>query len=227
MTATLSAPKASPSLYELTLDSQEIDGQLAIALDKAGSEDPEQQAEAEALITSLLETANTNQKLLARKANGICAVREMLLGKANYLRKSAAERIAKAEAEERAAQRLEDYLLKCLQVLHPGQTKFELPEYTISSRSSEAVELSEGLDAPKLTPTYQRCKVEIAFADGAAAAAPEFLSTIQEMALAINGTVVFKDPEISPDKTAIKAAIKAGTPVPGAQLVKRRNWSIK
>jgi hypothetical protein len=31
----------------------------------------------------------------------------------------------------------------------------------------------------------------------------------------------------APDKTAIKAAIKAGTTVPGAELVKRRNWSIK
>lgn len=32
---------------------------------------------------------------------------------------------------------------------------------------------------------------------------------------------------IDPDKTAIKAAIKAGQAVPGAHLVERRSWSIK
>lgn len=31
---------------------------------------------------------------------------------------------------------------------------------------------------------------------------------------------------VDPDKTAIKAAIKAGTTVPGAQLVTRRSWRI-
>ena len=31
----------------------------------------------------------------------------------------------------------------------------------------------------------------------------------------------------APDKASIKAAIKAGTEVPGAELVKRRSWSIK
>lgn len=32
---------------------------------------------------------------------------------------------------------------------------------------------------------------------------------------------------VDPDKTAIKAAIKAGQTVPGAHLVERRSWSIK
>jgi DNA repair exonuclease SbcCD ATPase subunit len=32
---------------------------------------------------------------------------------------------------------------------------------------------------------------------------------------------------IDPDKTAIKAALKAGTTVPGAHLVERRSWTIK
>lgn len=31
---------------------------------------------------------------------------------------------------------------------------------------------------------------------------------------------------VDADKTAIKAALKAGTPVPGAQLVTRRSWKI-
>jgi hypothetical protein len=30
----------------------------------------------------------------------------------------------------------------------------------------------------------------------------------------------------SPDKGAIKAALKAGQQIPGAQLVARRSWSI-
>lgn len=32
---------------------------------------------------------------------------------------------------------------------------------------------------------------------------------------------------VDPDKEAIKAAIKAGTPVPGARLVERRSWTIR
>lgn len=229
MTIAPSKPKTStPSLYQVTLESQEIDGELAIALAKASSEDPEEQAEAEALITSLLERANESQRMLLRKANGICQIREMLLGKAEYLRKGAAERLAKAEAEERAAQRLEDYLLRCLQVLHPGQTKFELPEFTIGSRSSEAVEV----DPDEILPAeFTRVKLELKLTGVGSASAESVQELIRdhiEEALELpGGTYQLSELSIAPDKTAIKDAIKEGATIPGARLVKRRSWSIK
>ena len=231
MTITPSKPQ-TPSLYQIALDSQEIDGELAIALAKASSEDPEEQAEAEALITSLLERANDSQRMLLRKANGICQIREMLLGKAEFLRKGAAERIAKAEAEERAAQRLEDYLLRCLQALHPGQTKFELPEFTIASRPSEAVEVDTSLDAPDMPEEFTRVELKLKLSGHGSTRACDIERLLREVLEDMlegcpPGTYQLAEPEVEPDKTAIKAAIKEGATISGAQLVKRRSWSIK
>lgn len=229
MTIAPSKPKTStPSLYQVTLESQEIDGELAIALAKASSEDPEEQAEAELLITSLLERANDSQRMLLRKANGICQIREMLLGKAEYLRKAAAERLAKAEAEERAAQRLEDYLLRCLQALHPGQTKFELPEFTIASRTSEAIEVDPDETLPA---EFTRVELKLKLAGAGSVSAEsvrELVRSHVEEALDLPGsTYQLSELSIAPDKTAIKDAIKEGATIPGARLVKRRSWSIK
>jgi hypothetical protein len=225
MTLTPNRP-ATPSLYELALDSQEIDGELAIALDKASSEDPEEQQEAEDLITALLQRANTNQRLLHQKANSICYVRELLQGKADFLRKSAAERLAKAEAEERAAERLLGYLTRCLSALNPGQTKFDLPEYTVSARNSEAVEANNEL----LPASCKRYEVKVKLAAGHAEAADQLIAVVQE---AVRDLFSLGDDECSivinaaPDKAAIKALLKAGETIPGAHLIKRTSWSIK
>jgi hypothetical protein len=231
MTIAPSKPK-TPSLFQITLESQEIDGELSIALAKASSEDPEEQVEAEALITSLLERANDSQRMLLRKANGICQIREMLLGKAEFLRKGAAERIAKAEAEERAAQRLEDYLLRCLQALHPGQTKFELPEFTISSRVSEAVEVDTSLDAPDMPEEFTRVELKLKLSGHGSTRACDIERLLREHLEDMldgcpPGTYELAEPKVAPDKTAIKAAIKEGATISGAQLIKRRSWSIK
>jgi hypothetical protein len=231
MTIAPTKPQVS-SLFQLTLDSQEIDGELSIALAKASSENPEEQAEAELLITGLLERANDSQRMLLRKANGICQVREMLIGKAEFLRKAAAERIAKAEAEERAAQRLEDYLLRCLQTLHPGQTKFELPEFLVSSRVSEAVEVDTGLDAPNLPAEFTRVEIRLKLSGAGAAKAPYFEELLRNhlgglLEGADSSTYELAELKVAPDKTAIKDAIKGGATISGARLVKRRSWSIK
>lgn len=226
MTIAPSKPQ-TPSLFQIALEGQEIDGELSIALAKASSEDPEEQAEAEALITSLLERANDSQRMLLRKANGICQVREMLLGKAEFLRKGAAERIAKAEAEERAAQRMEDYLLRCLQALHPGQTKFELPEFTIGSRTSEAIEV----DPDKILPAeFTRVELKLKLTGAGSVSAEsvrELVRSHVEEALDLPSSAYQLGVSIAPDKTAIKDAIKEGATIPGARLVKRRSWSIK
>lgn len=223
---TLAPTEPSPSLYTLALESQEIDGELAIALAKLESEDPEQLAEAETLVEGLLARANDTQRNLARKANAICQVREALLGKAAYLRNAAAERLAKAEAEERNAQRLADYLLKTLQTLHPGQTRFDLPEYNVTSRLSEAVEVDPDETLPaEFTRVELKLKLTGPGSDKAQLLQELLLDFLQKTLP--SGQFQLADPKVEPDKTAIKDAIKEGASIPGAQLVKRRSWSIK
>ena len=224
MTLTPTNPKTS--LYELTLEVQEVDGQLALALDLANSDDPEQQQQAQALIGELLERASGNQAVLHRKANAICHVHESLLAKAAHLRQVAADRMAKAAAEERAAERLLEYLTKCLSALNPGQRKFALPEFTVAARSSEAVEVD-----PDLVPdSLKRFEVKLKLQPGHAEAADQLVSVITETLRDL-----YQLPpsayEVSctnaPDKATIKAALKAGDPVAGARLDKRTSWSIK
>lgn len=223
---TLSPSKPQTSLYELTLEVQEVDGQLALALDLANSDDPERQEEAQALINALLEQAADNQAVLHRKANAICHVHESLLAKAAHLRQVAADRIAKAEAEERAAERLAGYLTRCLSALNPGQTKFALPEFTVSSRKSEAVEVD-----PDLCPdSLKRHEIKVKLQPGNPEAADQLVAVITETirdlyelppsAYEIGCTS-------APDRAAIKAQLKAGDPVAGARLDKRTSWSIK
>jgi len=227
MTVSLTlATNSAGSLYELAIDSQEIDGELAVALAKASSEDPEEQQQAEDLITALLQRANINQHLLRQKANSICYVRELLQGKADFLRKSAAERLAKAEAEERTAERLLSYLTRCLGALNPGQTKFDLPEYTVSARTSEAVEADDEL----LPASCKRFELKVKLAAGQGEAADQLIAVIRE---AVRELFDLGDDECSivinaaPDKAAIKALLKAGETIPGAHLIKRTSWSIK
>jgi len=203
-----------------------VDGQLALALDLANSDDPERQAEAETLIEALLKQSADNQAALHRKANAICHVHESLLAKAAHLRQVAADRIAKAEAEERAAERLCQYLSRCLSALNPGQTKFALPEFTVSSRKSEAVEVD-----PDLCPdSLKRHEIKVKLQPGNPEAADQLVAVITEIirdfyelppsAYEIGCTS-------APDKAAIKAQLKAGDPVAGARLDKRTSWSIK
>jgi len=223
---TLTPTKPKTSLYELTLEVQEVDGQLALALDLANSDDPEQQEQAQALIAQLLEKAADNQAVLHRKANAICHVHESLLAKAAHLRQVAADRLEKAAAEERAAERLLDYLTKCLSALNPGQKKFALPEFIVASRPSEAVEVD-----PDLVPdSLKRYELKVKLQPGHAEAADQLLAVVTETIRDL-----YELPpsayEVSctnaPDKAAIKAHLKAGDPVAGARLDKRTNWSIK
>lgn len=228
MTASLEKPK-TPSLYELTLETQEIDGELAIALDLAASDDPEEQQQAEELISALLQRSAGTSQLVLQKANAICHIREGLLGKAEYLRKSAAERIVKAEAEEKAAERITTYLTRCLSAMHPGQKSFKLPEYTVSSRASEAVEVDE-LRVPKHCCRFE---VKVNIAAGYEDIASDIAQLCQEVIESRIGnpveaagiaTVSIKS---TPDKSVVKGAIKSGIPIPGGRLNRRTSWSIK
>lgn len=226
MTSTLDKPKTT--LWSLALESQEIDGQLAIAYDLISSEDPEERAQGETLITELLQTASANQALFKEKLNGLCHIREQVLGKAAHLRNLSKAWLEKAEAAEKQAESLLAYATRVLEATNPGQKKFELPEFTISSRASEAVD-DETLNADVLPSNLTRAELRFRV-HGATSA------TIRELEEAINQllhewptplTIDWSETKVAADKPAIKTALKAGLKVPGAQLIKRRNWSVK
>jgi hypothetical protein len=248
------AESPSTSLFSLALESQAIDGELAIALAKLESEDPEEQATAEQLISNLLERAGQAHGLIEQKANAICFVREAMLGKAKYLRDTAAARIERAEAEERNAERLLSYLTTTLAKLHPGQKKFSLPEYTLASRASEAIEIDgDSFEACASNP-YCRTEIRIKLsagqkqieaADNLAATAIELLRDLAELDAgdfdltvthapdkaaikdAIKGAMVSAVASCTPGLEASAAAQAAATAVPGACLVKRTTWGVK
>lgn len=223
-TPTSAKASSTSSLYALTIEAQDVDGQLAVAFEMAASDDPEQQEQAEALIASLLQASHHNQALLLQRANAICSVHEALLGKARFLRQSAAERIARAEQEERGAERLLDYLSRCLSALHPGQRSFSLPEFTLRSRTSSAVAIE---DEQAIPPSLRRHEIRIRLAPEAHAALPPLLDLITQATASTTASSCEVLASSSPDKASIREACSGGQSVSGARLESRTHWSIQ
>jgi hypothetical protein len=224
------------SLYALTLEAQEVDGQLAIAFGLACSEDPEEQAQAEAMIGALLQQGSDNQAARLQKANAICHIHQGLLAKADFLRQIAADRIEKAKAEERAAKRLLNYMVGCLAAANPGQKKFPLPEFTITNRPSETVEIETdtdevtGKEVPLVGPDYCRFEIKLKLEAGHAEQADQVVAVITETlrdVYELPGSAYVIKVERSVDKALLKPKLKAGETIDGASLSKNDNWSIK
>lgn len=177
------------SLYALDIRAQYIDGELALAAELLGSDDPEQEETAIRLVEQYLEAQAHTAALLESKADNICRYIDHLQAVAKF-RKEQSVRLAElAAADEKRAQSLTDYMLKVLTRLQPDARNFSLPTHELRSRRSEAIEI----DDEDLIP--------------------DDLFKIKTTR--------------TPDKTAIKAAIKGGQEIVGAHLVQRTNWTIK
>lgn len=181
--------QGAESLYALGIQAQYVDGELALAAELLGSDDPEQEETAIRLVEQYLEAQAHTAALLESKADNICRYIDHLQAVARF-RKEQSQRLAElAAADEKRAQSLTDYMLKVLTTLQPGATRFSLPTHELRSRRSEAVEI----DDEELIPDD-----------------------------------LFKTKTTrTPDKTAIKAALKGGQAIVGAHLVQRTNWTIK
>lgn len=144
-TSTPTAPTASPtSLYHLGLQAQEISGEIALALELIDSDDVDERETGEALIQQYFDAKGQ----LETKADNYCFVINNVLRERALFRKEQAKReyerlVALAEADERKAQRMETLLIDVLTKLNPGQVRFELPRYRISSRVSTSVEITD------------------------------------------------------------------------------------
>jgi len=183
------AAAASPSLWQLGLESQELNRQietLAVLLD---SDEDEQRQAAVTELEALLAADQHQRSDLERKADAYCWVIENQRAQGGYRKQQAQRLLGLAAANDTRAERLETALITVLTRLQPAATGFTLPNHQISSRRSQGVVIEEDAAVPE---EFMRVKTTTAV-----------------------------------DKTALKAALKAGQRVTGARLEDRRSWSIK
>jgi hypothetical protein len=178
----------SPSLWHLGIESQELTSRIARLADQLDLDEPEQQQAAIATLEEALLVEGGNREALARKADATCWVIDHLRAQGHYRQQQAKRLVELAKCDQRRADALENTLVFVLTRLQPAANRFSFPHHELTSRRSEAVEISS---EEELAPEWLRITTATA-----------------------------------PDKGAIKAALKAGQQIPGAQLVSRRSWSI-
>jgi hypothetical protein len=221
---------SKPTLYAVTLEAKEIDGELAIALDLIDSDDDAERQQGEELVEALLSRAASNSQALSAKADSICGIYEQLMAKAEYLKEVARARAEQAKRQERSATSLLGYLTRCLTLVNPGQKSFSFAEHELEGRSSEAVSIltEEDGTAAAVPLDYCRHTFTIKMPSGSTPEQVDAMTnSIQEFVtdfLPAGSTLKIAAEE---DKTAIKAALKA-TPgsVSGAVLQKNINWKV-
>jgi hypothetical protein len=178
----------SGSLWQLGIEAQELTtaiGQLAQQLE---ADDEDTRAQALGELEAVLLAEEGNKQALAAKADATCWVIEHLRGQAAYRQQQAKRLGDLARSDAGRADALEESLVLVLTRLQPAATRFSFPNHELSSRKSQAVEIS---DEQALDPAW------------------------------LSFTTTSK-----PDKAAIKAALKAGQEITGAQLLSRRSWRI-
>ena len=145
-----------------------------------------------------------------RKADATCWVIERLRGDAAYHQGQAKRFSALAKTETSRADSLESTLLAVLTRLEPKATSFRFTDHKLSSRLSDAIEIDNQAAIPPelITSTTSENPDKTSIKERIKAA----------IAQAITG--------LSKEEAAPIAFSLAATAVPGARLIKRRNWSI-
>ena len=185
---TAQASQSTASLWHLGIEAQELTARIARLADLLEAEEPEQQQAAIKALEDALLMEEGNREALARKADATCWVIDHLRAQGNYRQQQAKRMVELAKCDQRRSDALENTLVFVLTRLQPAATRFSFPHHELTSRHSEAVEISA---EEELAPEWLRITTATA-----------------------------------PDKGAIKAALKAGQQIKGAQLVARRSWSI-
>ena len=175
------------SLFDLVGRAGALATRIEIIAADLESDDPEVVTSAETELEELINSESGNREAILAKADCWAWVIDKRRAMATA-RADQAKRLAiLARADQAAADGMEARLVAALTKAFPAEVRFELPHHRLSSRPSEAVEVT--CDPAKLPESCQRVMIE-------------------------------------PDRTAIKAAIKAGETVPGCELVQRRSWKL-
>lgn len=147
MTIAPAAPAAAaapaPSLWQLGIESQELQRDIETLALQLDTDDPARQAEVTEQLETLLAAEADQQQALERKADAYCWVIDNLRGQALYRQQQAERLKALADADLHRADKLQESLITVLTRLQPGETRFNLPNHRISSRRSEGLVIDE------------------------------------------------------------------------------------
>jgi uncharacterized protein involved in exopolysaccharide biosynthesis len=157
------------TLFDLTGEALRLQRQIDDAATDLFSDDPEVVAAATATLESLICAETDNRKEVERKADAWCWVIDQLRARSDARKARAIALDGLAADDKQQAETLQDRLIQALQKVDPDSAKWELPEHKITSRRSQAVELTaEIIDLPE---EFQRVKTTVSADKTAIAAA--------------------------------------------------------
>jgi chromosome segregation ATPase len=157
------------TLFDLTGEALHLQRQINESAELLFSDDPDEAAAATAELEALIAFESGNRRALESKADAWCWVIDHMRAQAGA-RAAHAQRLKDlAASAEQQADALQERLIQALQKVAPDETRWELPEHKITSRRSQAVELTaEIIDLPE---EFQRTKTTISADKTAIAAA--------------------------------------------------------
>ena len=157
------------TLFDLTGEALRLQRQINESAELLFSDDPGEAAAATAELEALIAFESGNRRALESKADAWCWVIDHMRAQAGA-RAAHAQRLKDlAASAEQQADALQERLIQALQKVAPDETRWELPEHKITSRRSQAVELTaEVVDLPE---EFQRVKTTVSADKTAIAAA--------------------------------------------------------
>jgi hypothetical protein len=143
----------SGSLWQLGIEAQELTTAIGQLAEQLESDDDDARSQALAELEAALLAEEGNKKALAAKADATCWVIEHLRGQAAYRQQQAKRLTELSRSDASRADALEDSLVLVLTRLQPTATRFSFPNHELTSRKSQAVEISDeqALDPQWLT----------------------------------------------------------------------------
>jgi hypothetical protein len=157
------------TLFDLTGEALHLQRQINESAELLFSDDPDEAAAATAELEALIAFESGNRRALESKACAWCWVIDHMRAQANA-RAAHAQRLAElATSAQQQADALQERLIAALQKVAPDETRWELPEHKITSRRSQAVEVTaDAVDLPvqfrRVKTTYSADKTAIAAA---------------------------------------------------------------
>jgi hypothetical protein len=132
-------PQERIPLWALADTVKDINGELAIAADMLDSEDPEEVEAAIGLLNQFVDAEHSAKAVLYDKADNIASYVVALQRQSEARRLAAQEdyerSLARAERDQKRAEKLLHYLQTQLRRIQPEANRFELPNYDLTSRA--------------------------------------------------------------------------------------------
>lgn len=149
----------TPTLFDLVGKAGWLASRIEIIAADLESDDPATVAAAETELEELINSETDNREAILAKADCWAWVIQRRRAMATARADQAKRLTILATRDTAAADGMEARLIAALTRAFPAETRFDLPHHRITSRRSEAVEVT--CDPGDLPEDYQRVKVEI------------------------------------------------------------------